>query len=152
MERIPGLDEVRIAEHQQEQHDAAALHHEDDDLQPHERRDREPVIEGTALKRGDDILIYDSIFLRVVGPGRGWNVLIGYYPDWFGDNALQFEISPDYITDRAPLDPDEPPMPVWPPPEPPVEPEALTPARAIKSFLRSPKKLQEKVKRHLRGK
>jgi hypothetical protein len=114
MERMQGLDEARIAEIAQQQLDGA-LAGEDNDLDPGARRDREEVVAGSNLKRGDDIMIIDVFPLRVIGPARGATSITGFYPDWFGNEPMYLALEPPvYVTDRAPLDPNETPMPVFP--------------------------------------
>lgn len=113
MDRIPDIDESRV-DYWRQYHVQDANNGGDDDLAPEERRNRADVITGTHLKRGDDITLVEAIPLRVIGPGRGWNVILAYYPAWFGDQVQQFEIAPGDLTDRAPLDPNETPMPVFP--------------------------------------
>lgn len=116
MERIDEqVDQERIEYWRQYNVDAAAT--EDQVLDPLDRRDREDVIAGTYLKRDDDILLAGSIPVRIVGPGSGRLVLIAMNEDWFGDEALGFEITPGDVTDRAPVDPEETPMPIAPQPE-----------------------------------
>lgn len=115
MERIPNIDQERVDYWRQYNVDGAAVRHEDDDLPPEERRDRADVLPGSVLKRDDDVIIAEVIPMRVIGPARGGNVIFGYYPDWFGDDAIGFEITPTtIITDRAPFDTEEDPMPIFP--------------------------------------
>ena len=113
MDRIPDIDEERVT-YWRDFHVADANGGGDNDLPPEERRNRTEVIAGSHLKRGDDITLVEAVPLRVIGPGRGASVILAYYPPWFGDSVQQFEIAPAELTDRAPLDPNEPPMPVFP--------------------------------------
>lgn len=96
-----------------------------------DRRDREHVCyyqdsqgrwKPTHLKRGDHV-IAGGLPLEVIGPAGGREVFFGYYNAWFGDERLPIEVK--YVYDRAPLDPNEPAMPVIPAeePAPPVAPE-----------------------------
>jgi hypothetical protein len=119
------IDQARVEYWRDYNKTAAEI--EDTDLPLQDRRDRPDCLHGSNVKRDDDVLILDQIPLRVVGPGRGRKVIIGYYPPWFGDEAQSFEIEPGDLTDRAPADPLEPPLPIWPeeeepPTEPPPEP------------------------------
>lgn len=127
----------RIPHWQQDIHDAAALRGEDDYLTDRidqdglptedpsgllvDRRDREHVAyyqtaEGAwkplLLKRGDHV-ICAGLPLVVVGPGSHRTVFSGMYAPWLGDNFV-LPIEASYITDRAPADPTEDPMPIIP--------------------------------------
>lgn len=128
MDRIPDIDQERVDYWRAWNHDQAAVEGVDADLPPEERRDREEVIAGSFLKRDDDITIQGSIIVRVVGPARGATCVLTYYPPWFGDDAMAIDIpNKTDITDRAPFDPEEEPMPVFPPEEPPPDPEEPPP-------------------------
>lgn len=67
---------------------------------------------GTALKLDDDVMWLEFAPMRVVwgidDPGR----FQGYSPDIFGD--LLVSVEGQYINDRAPADPEETPMPIYP--------------------------------------
>ena len=130
MERLDAeIDQARVAYWREVNKTAAET--EDTDLPLQDRRNRNDVLAGSNLKRDDDVLILDQIPLRVVGPGRGRKVIIGYYPPLFGDEAQSFEIEPGDLTDRAPADPLEPPLPIWPEEEPPPEVDELVRTRAL---------------------
>lgn len=159
MERIPDIDQERIDYWRQINHDLAPS--EDTDLPADQQRDRAEVIPGSNLKRDDDILIWDSIPLRIIGPGRGTDVVLAYYPPWFGDYAMTFELNPhESVTQRAPFDTEEEPMPIF------IEPlarsaQAAQPAEAtkegkhgkekrLKEFLKAqPPETQKQLKKAL---
>ena len=113
MERIPDIDQERV-EYWRKISVDAALAGLDNDLPEEQRRSRPEVLPGSFVKRDDDILLFDCIPLHVVGPGRGLDGVLAYYPPWFGDDCVQFAIGPNDITDRAPADGEEDPMPAWP--------------------------------------
>ncbi len=121
MNRLTDVDDARVAYWRQDNHDAAAVRGEDDDLDPLDRRDRSVVVyykdqnnadQPSALKRGDDVE-WCGIQIRVVGPARDRNFFLGYYDPWFGDMILPCS-DVQYVTDRAPQDTNETPMPVVP--------------------------------------
>jgi len=74
-------------------------------------QDRQGRWKPTALKVGDDV-ICAGIPLRVVAPARGRGYFSGYYSPWFGETLVPIEAR--YVTERAPLDPNETPMPIIP--------------------------------------
>lgn len=118
MDRIPDIDQDRVDYWRQFNHDEAAIEDKDNDLAPEERRDRQDVIVGSMIKRDDDLLVGYAFLLRVIGPGRGPTAVICYYPPWFGDEAMTFDLTPnDIVNDRAPFDDEEDPMPVFIVPE-----------------------------------
>lgn len=111
MNRIAGIDQERIDYWRQLNLDEAQT--QDNDLPPEDRRTRADVYVGTVLKRDDDIMISDVIPSRIIGPARGRTSVICYYPEWFGDQPQAFDIeTATWITDRAPFDAQETPMPV----------------------------------------
>lgn len=107
-------DPERVAFHRADQV-AGADAGQDDDLDPLDRRNREHVAyyqdaNGNwvpcPLKRNDDVLVAGCIPVRVIGPQRDRGFFFGYYAPWFGDSL--FSCSFDYISHRAPADPNEP--------------------------------------------
>lgn len=113
MDRLDAdVDQERIEYWRQYNLEASVT--QDQTIPPEDRRDRAEVQVGSNIKRDDDVLILDCIPLRVVGPGEGRKIVLGYYPPWFGDEAIGFELNPGDLTDRAPADPEEPPLPIWP--------------------------------------
>lgn len=70
---------------------------------------------ATLLKRDDDVVLC-GIPWRVVGPARDRRFVTLYNQQMCGDMAMTFDVTG--VTDRAPLDPEEPPMPIIPEPEP----------------------------------
>lgn len=95
-------------------HEAAAPT-EDTELEPLDRRDREEVIVGSLLKRNDDIEIGPlNIKVRIICPAGGRQVAYLWFPEWFGEEPFQLTLIEQDITDRAPADPEEDPMPCWP--------------------------------------
>lgn len=102
MDRLTGIDQEALEIMRAQQVADAAT--QDTDLPPEERRDRPEVITGSILKRDDDI-IWCGLPLRVVGPARDADYLIGRYDPWFGEMA--FPVSWQEISDRAPADPND---------------------------------------------
>jgi hypothetical protein len=82
----------------------------DDDLPPEDRPDRAEVAPGCLLKTYDDITA-DGIPCRYILPGRG----IGWaYVVWLDQGRSNLgQIEAVNVTDRAPLDPLETPMPIF---------------------------------------
>lgn len=120
MNRIPDINDARVAELLA---DWLAGSDQDAENPPEGRRDREEIYAGSALKRGDDVQVYGvpEFIFRVVCAGNSESCLIIYYPPWFGDMLIPLEIgdadaASEAVTDRAPLDSNETPMPVFPPP------------------------------------
>jgi len=70
----------------------------------------------TLLKRDDDVIMCGIPF-RVVGPSADRKFVTVYNQQMVGDMCLYFDAAS--VTDRAPFDPEETPMPVIPEPEPP---------------------------------
>lgn len=132
MERYTDIDQSRVEYWRAEMVTASPA--EDGDLDPLDRRMRADVclyehVEGeydpgagegtlkvtwlpTALKRDDDLILFDVCPVRVIGPARGRTEFMAYCPAWFGDQPVPFQLA--YITDRAPADPNETPMPIVP--------------------------------------
>jgi len=87
---------------------------------PLDKSDREEIAPGSVLKLYDDVEIYGYLYGRVIAPAAGRTQFFVY---WFdpvsgGHNtAIYGTDPPDQITDRAPADPTETPMPIVPPPE-----------------------------------
>jgi hypothetical protein len=125
MDRFTNVDQERVEYHRQVEHEqASAPTNEDDDLaDPRDRRNREHVAYyedassgewlPMALKRDDDV-VCNGLPMRVVGPARDRSYFNGYYNEWFGD--MLFPIAAQYIEERAPADPNETPMPLFPQP------------------------------------
>jgi hypothetical protein len=111
------IDTTYTATIRQQYLDAAA-NGADDDLDPSERPNRADRSDLGALKDDDDVEINNGNRVRVLCPGRG----LGYFYSWgydalFGSWVLgQYEASS--VTDRAPADPEETPMPIFPEPTP----------------------------------
>lgn len=74
-----------------------------------------PPLPETIVKVGDDLLVYGSLPVRVLSNGSGPGFFVGYTePSIFGiDGYLEWPYAEEFINDRAPLDPQETPMPVW---------------------------------------
>jgi hypothetical protein len=119
MDRLTVIDQARIDELRQNAVDASAT--EDAEKEPLDRRDREHVAYyqdpstsewlPTALKRDDDVIWAGVIPSRVVGPAEGREWLQVYHPD-LGD--MVYPIHWSYVSDRAPLDTQEAPLPIGP--------------------------------------
>ncbi len=115
------VDQAFIESLAQQEFDAAA--EQDQDLMPEERRDRialddttSSVIPPNNLRRYDDIRMWDWIDGRVIGPGRGIGEVLVHSPSPGHGMGDIIRCGADAITDRAPLNPEETPMPVIPPP------------------------------------
>lgn len=67
---------------------------------------------GTALKLDDQVMWLDFAPMHVLWGYDLDTFFCGYCPDIFGDAAAIVE--GEYVTDRAPLDPQETPMPIYP--------------------------------------
>lgn len=74
--------------------------------------DYEKPLPGTPLKNGDDVMWLDFFPMRVLWGHDHPDYFNGYCPEYFGDAACNVE--GHYITDRAPADPEETPMPIYP--------------------------------------
>jgi hypothetical protein len=110
MDRLTGIDQEALEIQRAEQVAAAAT--EDTDLPPEARRDRAEVIAGSILKRDDDI-VWAGVPMRVVGPARDEDFLIGRYDPWCGNMLLP--VNWQDISDRAPADPnDTSSLPIFP--------------------------------------
>lgn len=103
-EALAFVSEQRAANH-------AAATTEDTDLDPADRRDRAEVLgAGCRVQRDDDVL-YSEFPLRVIGParGQGWFFALLEVPWGFTTTPLEGQ----YITDRAPADPEDEPLPIF---------------------------------------
>lgn len=99
----------------------------DDDLPPEDRKNRLVIAQyqdqngdwqDAKLFKNDDVQWVGVIAGRVAGPARGRDWLSICYDPWFGNTPCPIHIS--YITDRAPVAPEneeEPYFPIIPPPE-----------------------------------
>lgn len=67
---------------------------------------------GSHLKLDDDVFWLADFPVRVVWGTDNPSFFLGYCPDIFGDYAVPLQA--EYITDRAPADPQETPMPIYP--------------------------------------
>jgi hypothetical protein len=140
MDRMPDIDEDEVESLRQERI-ADTVAGGDDDLDARidangiptedasgilvDRKDREEIAyyedtDGSwkpyLVKQDDDVMIADSFSVRVLGPARDRRYFAAYKPEWFGRSIIPIEASA--ITDRAPLDSGETPMPIRPtPPE-----------------------------------
>lgn len=95
------------------------------DLPPEERPTRAEIAPGCRLKEGDDVFCNGQVY-RVVCPARG----IGWFTGWSLDPVTGSVIGPIdayQVTDRAPADPAEPPLPIFDPPTEEPPPESGTP-------------------------
>lgn len=82
----------------------------DYESQPAYEEHGEPL-PGSNLKHDDDVLWLDFFVCRVIWGTDDPTTFLGYSND-FGDYAVPLQA--EYITDRAPLDPQETPMPIYP--------------------------------------
>lgn len=80
------------------------------------------LLPGSVLKIDDQIFWLGFAALHVVAPAvPEAGIIVTYGPESFGDIAVEIPVGVDaeYISDRAPADPTEQPMPIYPdgPPE-----------------------------------
>ncbi len=73
---------------------------------------KDTPLPGTALKLDDDVIWLGLFPMRVVWGYDLDTMFSGFSPEWFGDSIAVVE--GQYITDRAPADPNETPMPIYP--------------------------------------
>lgn len=74
----------------------------------------------SRLKQYDHVQLLGAIPVVVAMPARGRQSFLGYAPEWYGAQLMTLEAST--ITDRAPVNEDEEPMPINAPlPAPPPE-------------------------------
>lgn len=73
---------------------------------------KDTPLPGTALKLDDDVMWLGCIPLRVCWGYDTPEYFHGYNPDFDVDACAYYE--GQYITDRAPADPQETPMPIYP--------------------------------------
>ena len=74
--------------------------------------DKSAPLPGTALKLDDQVMWLGFAQLQVLWGYEMSTFFCGYCPDMFGDAVAIVE--GEYITDRAPADPQETPMPIYP--------------------------------------
>lgn len=87
-----------------------------------DRRDRPEVCyyldangrwKPTDLKRGDHVMFAQMLPVRVIGPARGRGFFLAYWPEGnMGGGLLTLPV--ENISDRAPLDENATPMPLFP--------------------------------------
>lgn len=70
---------------------------------------------GSVLKLDDDVMWLEFAPMRIVWGSDTADYFYGYSPDIFGESYIQVD-APN-ITDRAPADSGEAPMPIYPEPE-----------------------------------
>lgn len=75
----------------------------------------EKPIPGSLLQQDDDIEFLGCAPMRLLWGHDHPDFCNGYGPDFFSDVVINFEAL--WITDRAPVDEEEQPMPIWPPDE-----------------------------------
>lgn len=104
---------------------------------------------GTALKLYDDVLWLDIFPIRVVHGHDHVDFFNGYSPDLTGEEST-CNVDAHYITDRAPADPNETPMPIYPSPQFAQQPGVRDAQKAkrddIKGMKRAVKHLLEQLK------
>jgi hypothetical protein len=83
---------------------------------PLDKTDRSDICPGTNLKLWDDVRVYDFQNARVICGATGDRTIFTTYRFDTSNGGHVVENWPvDSITDRAPADPEETPMPVIPP-------------------------------------
>lgn len=71
----------------------------------------------SSIKINDDVMLWGCIPARVCGPACNRTYFSVYNQNWFGNMTLPVEITA--VSDRAPADPEEEPMPLYNPVYPP---------------------------------
>ena len=85
---------------------------------PLDRTDRPDIVAGTTLKLWDDVRLYDFVNARIILQKNGERDAFFTYRFDTGNGGHTIESWPkDAVTDRAPADPNETPMPIIIPPE-----------------------------------
>jgi hypothetical protein len=99
-------------------HRAEADNGADDTFPEEDRRNRAVIAPGCRVKDDDDVL-YQNYPMRVIGPARGsgWFMIAMQNP-WAGNwMDVPMEVGNDsdraFVTDRAPADPNEEPLPIF---------------------------------------
>lgn len=102
---------------------------------------------GTALKLDDDVMWLDFLPLRVVWGYETSDFFFGYNPEVDIDAATYYDGI--YITDRAPADSQETPMPIYPQQaqQPQGNRKKHDPKRALQDLL---KRLSPEAAKHVR--
>lgn len=84
---------------------------EDNEFDPKHRRNREHVLGPLCrVKEGDDVM-HNGAVIRVICPARDEAWFYGLQEAPWGPQDVPYESK--YITDRAPADPNEEPLPVF---------------------------------------
>lgn len=80
------------------------------------------ILQGSVLKQDDQILWLGMAPCHVLW-GAGVDTFCVYSPDCFGDLLAEVPCGwqAEYISDRAPVNPEEPPLPIFPEGQPPPE-------------------------------
>lgn len=120
MDRIDQTYTAAYTETLRQQYVGGADGGADDDLPPEDRPNRVDRSDLGALKDDDDVEVSSGTHVRVVCPGRGR----GWFYCWWYEAMFRTwmvgQMEAVNVTDRAPADPDEEPMPIFPEPEPPA--------------------------------
>lgn len=98
--------EQKAAQHKQEADDGA-----DDYLPEKDRRNRPNVLGPLCRVKGGDDVLHNGLPVRVIGPAREEGWFYGLEVARFG--PIDVPMEGQYITDRAPADPTEEPLPVF---------------------------------------
>lgn len=121
MDRLTDVDQTRVEYWRAELKQRADDGDDDDFTDPRDRSNRDDVAfyqtgdgewHPTALKRDDHVRIADVVNGVVVGPARDRRFVAIYNDTVFGDSPVWFEWV--VVTDRAPADTSETPMPIVP--------------------------------------
>jgi hypothetical protein len=101
---------------------------------------------GSALKVDDDVMWLDVFEMRVLWGHDDAAYFNGFSPEWFGETNVV--VAGEYVTDRAPADPMETPMPIYPEP---MQARAAADAKttAPKAHKRDEKKALQHVLKQL---
>lgn len=108
--------------------------------------DNATPLPGTALKLDDQVMWMDMFPCHVIWGFDAPTYFLAYSPDWFGDYAVPIE--GQYITDRAPADPQETPMPIYPQQAQQPQKTAYDPKQAVRKLL---KQLDPEAKKKVRA-
>ncbi len=103
---------------------------------------------GTALKLYDDVMWLEVFPIRVVHGHDHPDYFNGYSPELTGEEST-CNVDAHYITDRAPLDPNETPMPIYPA-QPQARAAAATAGAADKPHKRDEKQALQHVLKQLK--
>lgn len=83
----------------------------EENFDPLDKTDRADIVPGTVLKLWDDVLLYGSLKVRIICAAGGRDNFTSYRFDPASGGHVIEGWPKDAVTDRAPVDPNEVPMP-----------------------------------------